>query len=368
MNARLALALLAALTLAACDNEKIAKDPVRPVLTQTVTPGAAAARDVYSGELRARYETDLAFRVGGKLVSRAVDAGTRVRRGKVLARLDPEDARLAVQAAGAQFASAESDFALAKSELDRHADLLAKKFISQSAFDVKQNVFNAAKARVKQARSQSAITSNQAAYTKLVADADGVVMSVTAEPGQVVTAGQVILKLARAGEMEVVVNAPENQLARFKVGQDVAISLWADPSKVFPGRIREIAGGADPVTRTYAVRVSAMAAPEGAQLGMTANVLFNPTADAQLVLLPLTAVANERTDPAVWVVDPKTSQVKLRKVTIGQFREDGVTITSGLHAGDIVVTAGVYKLKPDQVVRFAAPEAPGVEANAKTVR
>jgi RND family efflux transporter MFP subunit len=346
--------LAVAAAASACTAKTEAPETIRPVLTQVVTPGAVAARDVYSGELRARHETDLGFRVGGKLVTRAVDAGARVTRDQVLARLDPEDAHLAVQASGAQLASAESDFALAKSELDRHADLLAKKFISQSAFDAKQNAFNSAKARVDQARSQSAITSNQAGYTTLVADADGVVISVAAERGQVLAAGQPVLKLAHSGEKEVVVNAPESQLARFKLGQDVGISLWADPSQLFHGRIREIAGGADPVTRTYAVRVSALDAPASAQLGMTANVILSPAADAQLVLLPLSAVANERSDPAVWVVDPKTSQVKLRKVTVGQFREDGVTITSGLNAGEVVVTAGVHKLKSDQVVRRAA--------------
>jgi multidrug efflux system membrane fusion protein len=173
-----------------------------------------------------------------------------------------------------------------------------------------------------------------------------------------------VLKLAHSGEKEVVVNAPEGQLARFKVGQEVGINLWSDPSKMFAGRIREIAGGADAATRTYAVRVSALSVPASAQLGMTATVLFNPTADAKLVLLPLTAVANERADPAVWVVDPKTSKVNLRKVAIGQFREDGVTITSGLDAGDVVVTAGVHKLKPGQVVRIAAAAAPGPAADA----
>jgi RND family efflux transporter MFP subunit len=356
--------LAASVLLAACGPKPAVQDPVRPVITQRVVPGAAASRDVYSGELRARYETDLGFRVGGKLVSRAVDAGTRVTRGQVLARLDPEDARLAALGSAAQHASAESEFALAKSELDRHADLLEKKFISQSAFDVKQNAFNAAKGRVEQARTQAAITSNQAAYTTLVADADGVVVSVAAEPGQVVTAGQPVLKLARAGEKEVVINAPESQLARFKVGQDVGISLWADPNNVFPGRIREIAGGADPVTRTYAVRVSAPSAPAQAQLGMTANVTFNPAADASLVLLPLSALARGGGEAAVWIVDPKTSQVKLRKVAIGQFREDGVTITSGLAGGDIVVTAGVHKLRPDQVVRVA--DAKGAALAAET--
>jgi multidrug efflux system membrane fusion protein len=347
------LACAAALA-AACGNGAPPAEPVRPVITQTVARGAAAARDVYSGELRARYEADLGFRVGGKLVARLVDAGTRVQRGQALARLDPEDAKLAAIATRAQLASAESDFGLAKAELDRHADLLAKKFISASAFDAKQNAFNAARAKLEQARSQASITQNQAVYTTLVADADGVVISVAAEPGQVVTSGQPILRLARAGEKEVVINAPESQLARFRVGQDVAISLWADPAKPFPGRVREIAGGADPVTRTYAVRVSAPTAPENAQLGMTANVVFGGGADAALVLLPLSAIAGDAQAPGVWVVDPQTSRVKLRRVTVAQFREDGVAIASGLDDGDVVVTAGVHKLRGDQVVRRAA--------------
>ena len=345
--------IAAALLLAACAKANVAEEPVRPVMTQRVTPGAVASRDIYSGEVRARYETDVGFRVAGKIVSRPVDAGSRVTRGQVLARLDPEDAKLAAQGAQAQLASAESDYALARSELDRHADLLAKKFISQSAFDVKQNAFNAARARADQARSQAAITGNQAAYTTLVADADGVVVSVAAEPGQVVAAGQPVLKLARSGEKEIVLNAPEGQLARFKPGQEVAISLWADPANVFRGRVREVAGGADPVTRTYAVRVAAVDPPAGAQLGMTANVVFAPAADAQLVLLPLSALAGDRTQPAVWVVDPATGQVRLKPVTVGQFREDGVSITGGLAAGDVVVTAGVHKLRAGQSVRIA---------------
>ncbi len=340
--------------LAACSAREPEPQPVRPVLTQVVTPGAAITRDIYAGEIRARHETDLGFRVGGKLVARTVDGGSRVRRGQVLARLDPEDARLTAQSAVSQRASADSELALARAELERHADLLAKKFISQSAFDVKQNALTAARARADQARSQSAIASNQAAYTTLVAEADGVVVSVAAEPGQVLAAGQPVLRLARDGEKEVVLNAPESQLGRFKVGEAVSISLWALPGQTFAGRVREVAGGADPVTRTYAVRVSATDAPSEAKLGMTANVLFATGEDAKLVLLPLAALARERDAPAVWIVDPATRKVKLRPVTVGQFREDGVTITSGLAAGEVVVTAGVHKLRADQEVRLAS--------------
>ena len=347
------LAALAALA-AACGNGKVAEEPVRPVLTQVVATGAPAGRDIYSGEVRARYETDLAFRVAGKLVARPVDAGARVKRGQVLARLDPEDAHLAARAAGAQLASAEGDLVLAQSELERHADLLAKKFISQSAFDAKQNAYNAARARAEQARSQAALSANQAEYTTLVADDDGVVVSVTAEPGQVVAAGQPVLRLARAGEKEVVINAPEGQLERFRPGTALAVSLWSGPGALFSGRIREVAGGADPVTRTYAVRVTMIDPPAQAQLGMTANVIFPAAPDAALVLLPLSALARDGDRAAVWVVDPRTHQVNLRPVTVGQYREDGVTVTAGLSPGDIVVTAGVHKLRPNQVVRHVA--------------
>jgi len=351
--------LLAALVLAACGDGKVLQEPVRPVLTQTVVPGAAATKDVYSGEVRARHETDLGFRIGGKLVSRNADAGARVAQGTVLARLDPEDAHLAAQAATAQLTAAESDLALAKSEMERHADLLAKKFISQSAYDAKQNAYNSARARTEQARSQAGLTSNQAAYTTLVADTDGVVISVSADPGQVLAAGQPVLRLARSGEKEVVVNAPESQLARFTPGHAVAVSLWAAPGTVFPGRIREVAGGADPVTRTYAVRIATPAAPPQAQLGMTASVLLDTSTDPALVLLPMTALARSGKEPAVWVVDAKTSKVRLRPVKVGQFREDGVTITAGLQAGEVVVVAGVHKLRPDQQVRVTQASKPG---------
>ena len=352
----------------ACGNGKTVENAPRPVLTQTVIPGASSTREVYSGEIRARHETDLGFRVAGKLVARTADAGARVKKGQVLARLDPEDARLASQAAAAQATAAEGDFALAKSELDRHADLLAKKFISQSAFDAKQNAYNAAKARVEQSRSQAAISANQEGYTTLVADADGVVLSVSAEPGQVVAAGQPVLRLAHSGEKEVVVNAPESQLARFKVGQPVLISVWADASNVFIGRVREIAGGADAVTRTYAVRITAANAPEQAQLGMSANVVLNSGEDPTLVLLPMSALAREGDNAAVWIVDPATSKVKLRSVVLGQYREDGVTITAGLHPGDVVVTAGVHKLRPDQQVRLAQSANPAPAKPAAAAR
>jgi RND family efflux transporter MFP subunit len=352
------LIVAAVMLLPGCGGTQTATEPVRPVITQKVAVGASATREVYSGEIRARYETDLGFRVAGKIQTRAVDAGSRVKQGQVLARLDPVDAHLVAEAAKSQVASADADLALAQAELDRSAELLSKKFISQSAFDTKQNIFAAARARADQMKSQAAVSANQATYTTLVADADGVVLSVSAEPGQVVAAGQPVLKLARSGEKEVVINAPEGQLARFKVGEEVGLALWSEPARVFRGRIREVAGGADPVTRTYTVKVSALDAPPSAQFGMTANVIFRPASDAALVLLPLTAIAGERDAPAVWVVDPKTNAVQPRRVKLGQFREDGATVTEGLASGDVVVTAGVHKLRAGQVVRVTESLAP----------
>lgn len=364
-NRLLPVAVIMALALAACGDERKSEDPVRPVLTVTVAPGAAATRDVYAGEVRARVETDLAFRIGGKIAARLADAGARVSKGQALARLDPEDVKLAAEAARAQLASAEAEHALAKAELERAADLLAKKFISQSAYDTRKAGYAAAQARVEQARSQAALTANQQAYATLAADADGVVVSVFAESGQVVAAGQPVLRLARHGEMEIVINVPEGQVARFRPGQDVAIALWAEPATHFPGRVREIAGGADAVTRTFTVRVSILQAPSGARVGMSANVALRPSVDAGLVVLPLTALVRQGEAAAVWVVDQKTLRVKLRPVQVGQYREDGATILSGIAAGEIVVAAGVHKLRADQAVRvpgLAAPASPAVPA------
>ena len=175
MNAMKYAVALSAIALAACGTGKVAEEPIRPVNAMQVERGAPESRDVYSGEVRARYESDVAFRVGGKLVARPVDAGATVKQGQVLARLDPEDARLAAQAARAQAAAAESDFATAHADLARYRELLDKRFISASAFEAKQNAYNAAKGKLEQAQSQAAISGNQASYTTLVADADGVV-------------------------------------------------------------------------------------------------------------------------------------------------------------------------------------------------
>lgn len=358
MNRRLLPVMFAGLALAACSGPKDTAEPVRPVLATVVAPGAASTREVYAGELRARVETDLAFRIGGKIAARLADAGNRVTRGQALARLDPRDAALAAEAARAQLVTAEAEHALAQAEYERAADLLAKRFISQSAYDARKASFAASRARVEQARSQAAISANQEAYTTLVADADGVVVSVSAEPGQVVAAGQPVLRLARDGEMEVVLSAPESRVSDFVPGREVAIFLWADPGRRFAGRVREVSGGADAVTRTFQVRVSAPRVPAGARVGMTASVALAQPGEAELVVVPLTALLREADGASVWVVDPASSRVKRRRIEVGQYREDGATVLSGLAAGELVVSAGVHKLREGQEVRLAGAAAP----------
>ncbi len=359
MSARGAAALLlAAVAAAACGEADRIADPVRPVLTYTIPADTPATRETYAGELRARVETDLGFRIGGKLAARLVDAGASVRHGQALARLDPADTRLAAAAARAQLASAEADHALAKAEFDRAADLLARRFISRSAYDARETALAAAAARVTQARAQADLSGNQQAYATLEADADGVVVSTSAEPGQVLAAGQPVLRLAHDGARDVVVDVPESRIGELRVGQPVAVVLWAEPGGRVPGRIREIAGGADAVTRTFRVRVAVAALPAGARLGMSATVGLRPGAGPAPVLVPLTALLRDGDAAAVWVVEDGGRRVRRRPVRVDRFREDGATIAAGLAPGEVVVAAGVHKLRDGQAVRPYAPDKP----------
>jgi membrane fusion protein, multidrug efflux system len=381
-----ALAVTLAVTLAGCGEQKTVSEPVRPVLLHTVA-SAVVDRDAFTGEIKARIETDLGFRIGGKIVERLVDAGAQVKRGQAIARLDPQDARLAAQAGRAQVTAAESELALAKSELDRSADLLAKKFISQSAFDNRKNIYNAAAARLDQAKASAAVQGNQAAYTTLLADADGLVSQVFAEAGQVVNVGQPVVRLARAGAKEVLISVAESQLARFKVGQPVQVFMWANAganagasagssasinsttsaNERFAGSVREIAGSPDTATRTYAVRVSLDNPPESARLGMTANVLLTQaTQTAAAVVVPLGAVDKRGDQTNVWLFDAAKKTVTPKPVQVAEWREEGAVIKGGVANGDVIVAAGTYKLMAGQTVKVYGDKAPVVKPVAQT--
>ena len=355
------LVLVLATGFSGCGKNEQAAEVLRPVQSVRVKPGAGLDQAAYSGEVRARYESDLGFRIGGKIVSRLVDVGALVKKGQPLARLDPNDAALNAEGAKAQLAAAETDFGFANAELERYAGLLEKKFISQAVYEGKLNAFNSAKARLDQAHASYAVSRNQSGYTVLHADYDGVITAITAEAGQVVAAGQAVMRLARPEEKEVVISVPESRLAEIRKATQVSIALWADPEKFYRARIREISPNADAATRTFTAKVSVIDSNPAVALGMTAVVLLGLAPVGDVIMLPLTALTQDNGKPAVWVVDQQSRQVGLKQVQIAQYRENGAVISGGLKSGEIVVTAGVHKLLAGQKVQVL-DEAPVASA------
>ncbi|MBS1191076.1 MAG: efflux transporter, family, subunit [Rhodocyclaceae bacterium] len=338
-------------TLGACGSKEPPPEAPRLVATHVVGAGNARTEANYSGEVKPRYETPLAFRAGGKMASRLVEVGQAVRPGQPLARLDPADLELNAGAARAQLAAAESDLIFAKAEYERYRDLRGRHFVSQAALEGKEAAWRTAKGRMEAATAQAGLARNQSAYATLAADAAGVISAVLAEPGQVVAAGQPVLRLARPGEMEVAIAVPENRVAELKAATEIRIALWAENGRTYAGRIREIAPMADPATRTYAVRVSLLAPDADVRLGMTANVFLGRQGTTAGVLVPATAVFQQDGKPAVWVVGAGNALV-LRPVDIAQFREDGALVAGGLKAGERIVAAGVHKVFAGEKIRF----------------
>jgi multidrug efflux system membrane fusion protein len=350
-TALIAVAVLAAIVFGAgCASEATVEKPARPAIVAQPA-GAAQAIETYAGEVRARYESALGFRIAGKIQRRLVDVGARVAKGDVLAVLEPEDVELQAASARAQVAWAKADLALAQAELERHASMLEKHYISQALYDARKNAHEAAAAKLTQAQAQLRVAQNQAEYTELRADADGVITAIAAEIGQVVAAGQPIATLAHDGDLEVLISVPENRVTEFATEQPVLVEIWAKDNARVDGKVREIAPEADPRTRTYDVRVTLTGEAPAVQLGMTARVYLDAGADATTLLVPLTALHAKNGQPALWVVDPRTHQVRLAPVTVGQYREEGVAITGGLSPAQWIVTVGVQKLAEGQVVR-----------------
>lgn len=337
----------ATVLLTGCQANDSSPSTARVVLVQAAT-GTRSASAVYTGEIRARHETDLSFRVGGKLAARLVDAGAEIKAGQPLARLDPNDLELAAIAARAQLSAAESDYATARTDRDRYADLLSRKFVSQAAFDAKDNALNSASARLEQARAQSRITGNQTAYGTLSSGFPAIVTAVIAEAGQVVGAGQTVLRIARPDEKEVAISIPEGRIPELKAAKSLTVSLWAAPEIMMRGELRELSPAADPATRTYAARIRIPEAAPDVRLGMTARVALDSGAEASL-LVPLSAVIDVGQGPLVRIV--KDGKVISRPIQISRFREDGVDVAKGLDAGDLVIVTGAGKLVDGDVVQ-----------------
>jgi RND family efflux transporter MFP subunit len=340
------VSLAIALILAGCGAGDTPPAATPTVMVQTASRSPAGS-SIYSGEIRARHEFDVAFRVGGKIATRLVDAGAQVKAGQALAQLDPADLELSASSARAQLAAAESDFATARSERERYAGLVKQKFVSAAAFEAKDNAFNSARARLGQAQAQQKISGNQASYGILSSDKPAIVTAVLADAGQVVSAGQAVMRLARPEEKEVAIAVPESRLAALKSAQSITVNLWADPKILVEGKIREIAPTADATTRSFLVRIALREPPPEVQIGMTARVIIGDNSAPQLQV-PLSAVSDRGQGPQLWLV--QDGKAMPRAVQIAQFREDGATIASGLNEGEVVIISGLNRLSAGMAV------------------
>ena len=342
--------------LTACTDKPPKTEDIRPVRVLVVAPSGAKNQVELAGEVQPRYESRLGFRVGGKVTARRVDVGTVVKRGQLLMQLDASDFQLAQAQARASVSAADSNLSLAQAELNRYRELRQKNFVSQALLDSKEAAYKAALANHEQATVGLRVQANQSSYTSLLADADGVITGIDAEVGQVVSPGMPVVRIARAGDKEVRVSIPEDQVAKLKRISDVTVRTWANPEVVLEGRLRELSPVADPATRTFTAKITMPKAGSEIQLGMTATVSF-ASEGAPGIRLPMTALFNHKENTAVWVVE--RGAVKLVVVDVAGAVGNEIVIASGLAAGQMVVTAGVNLLREGQKVTVLGETAAG---------
>jgi RND family efflux transporter MFP subunit len=351
--ANAACAGLALALLGGCSHPEAPPDEVRPVRALTLNAGSVGSSAEFSGDVRPRYESQLGFRVGGKISSRKVDVGTVVKRGQVLMQLDPQDLRLGQDQAQASLRAAQTNYDLARAELKRYQDLRAQNFVSQAVLDQKLAAAHSAQASVEAARAASHEQANQTGYANLVSDADGVVTAINAEVGQVVQAGTPVVRVARTDEKEVVIGVPEDQVDALRHVSEVRVRLWADPERSIAGKIREVSPVADPATRTYTVKVS-IPPRDDVRLGMTAVVQLAHAGKDPAIRVPLSALYRDKGQTAVWVIEH--GAVHPVPVQLGGVSDNDVLLTGGVKSGQTVVTAGVNLLKPGQKVKVLSSD------------
>jgi RND family efflux transporter MFP subunit len=342
-----ALILLSAL--AACHKEeKAASRAIRPVRTVTVELQEGGEKVSLTGEIQPRYQADLGFRVNGKILERPVDVGTEVKKDDLLARLDPQQYRQDLEVAKSEIAVAEAEVTRSQAQEYRQHELLKNGHTTQVAYDQALKTFKSAQAQLDAARARQIQASENLGYTELKADNDGVITAIGADPGQVVSAGQMVVRLAQPGEREAVFNIAEGAFKKRPTDPTVTVHLVSNPEIETAGKVRYISPQADPATRTYTVRISLPDAPPQMRLG--ANVVGTVTLDqGQTVSIPGSALFQKDGRPAVWLVE-KDSTVQLKPITVQRYQGDSVVVGDGLAKGDVVVTAGVQKLLPGQKV------------------
>jgi RND family efflux transporter MFP subunit len=358
-----AILSLSALGLAGCAKKEVPPEPVRAVRTVTVSGSETMAGHEYAAEIRARTESRLGFRVGGKLQSRTVNLGDSVKAGQVLAQLDAQDLRLGQEAARAAVAAAQTNLDQVTADYKRFKELRDQGFIGAAELERRDTAMKTARAQLDQAKAQASVQGNQAGYATLVADAAGVVTAVEAEPGQVVGAGTPVVRLAHDGPRDAVFSVPEDRVGALRqlLGKSGAITLqpWGGGESV-KATVREIAAAADPVTRTFQVKADLGKAP--LRLGQTASVKVSGQTVAGVIRLPLTAVAETKGQTVVWLLDRGQMTVRTQPVLVAGADGNTVVVRQGVKAGDEVVVAGTHvltpglKVKPFVEVAAAAPK------------
>lgn len=348
---RLSMVWLAlAATMGACSKHEPIEEPVRAVKVVQVGPQPAEFQAEYAGEVKARSESRLGFRVGGKLLSRSAEVGQHVKAGQLLAQLDPTDLQLAAQAASAQVQAAQTQYDLAVADFKRYSELRAQGFISGAELERRETTLKAARAALDQAKAQSSVQINQKGYATLTADKAGVVLAVEAEPGQVLAAGAPVVRLAYDGPRDVQVTVPEQRVSGLATGMAATVRLWTGGPGL-PAKVHEVSASADPLSRTFAVRLSLA---DGAQvaLGATAYAHIHTPAGAgvPLLKLPTSALRQQGQGSAVWVFDPATRTVKSQPVVVATADGNQAVIAAGLKGGEQVVVAGVHVLTDGQTV------------------
>jgi membrane fusion protein, multidrug efflux system len=343
-----------ALLLSACHKETQEVAEPRPVWVMSVGNTNATAGASYTGEVRSRYESNIGFRINGKIIAREVNVGDQVKKGQLIAKLDSNDTHLNVQSANADVQTAQANLALAQAELQRRQKLYSQQFLSKSALDSYETQVTTAQAKLAQTKSQAAVSQHQTVYTQLVADRAGVIGMIQAEPGQVVTAGQTVARIYDLQTLEILISVPETIIDALHIGDQAQVSL---NDATYAGRIREISPAANNQTHAFDLRIQLLTADSRIKLGMTAQVSFKQTGQSVSIIVPTTAVTKNGEQPAVWVIN-KNHQAHLRPVTTGALTETGIEITSGLQPQEIIATIGVHTLVEGMAVQ---PVAPGPE-------
>ena len=349
--------ILAALTLGGCGDRKEPEALVRPVRSLLVTGGSSTQSATYTAEIRSRYETDLSFQVGGKLVRRDVDVGATVKNGQPLAQLDQTDQQLGVDAARGAVPAAQSDLDRARSEEARYRDLLERGLTTRAQYQAQQTAVRSSEAKLSQATAELRLAQQRLGYTTLRATQDGVVTRVMVEVGSVVAAGQRAISVARPSELEAVFDVPDMRIGEVNPGGSVIINPLSGENVAWAGRVREISPSADPVTRTYQVRTSIVNPPATLRLGMTVSVTLPLVGGVPDVQLPATALFQKDGKPAVWIIKDDGS-VDLRAVAVARYDTDNVYIAEGIRTGERVVTAGVHRLAPGDKVKLLPEKSP----------